>query len=71
MKFKVKRSKKKNPAKSLDENITDENLHITAEEDGKIVFVFKNNTPLWLIEELNNRFRCNKDRGSRCGILPA
>ncbi len=42
-----------------------------SDEDGKIIFLNENATPNWLIAELNNRFRCDKNRGSKCSSLPA
>lgn len=77
MKFKFKRSKHKKKDKAAEmENesskpVVDESLQMPSDEDGKIVFVYKESTPLWLIDELNKRFRSNKNRGSKCGILPA
>lgn len=71
MKFKFNRNKKKKKEETVVKPVTDESLQIPSDEDGKIVFVYKENTPMWLIDELNKRFRCNKNRGSRCGVLPA
>lgn len=77
MKFKFNRSKHKKKEKNVEnENeqtkpVVDESLQMPSDDDGKIVFVFKESTPRWLIDELNKRFRSNKNRGSKCGILPA
>jgi len=71
VKFKFNRNKKKKKEETVVKPVTDESLQIPSDEDGKIVFVYKENTPMWLIDELNKRFRCNKNRGSRCGVLPA
>ncbi len=71
MKFRFGNRKKKKSEKTNKKPVIDESLQIPSDEDGKIVFVYKESTPLWLIEELNKRFRSNKDRGSKCGVLPA
>lgn len=71
MKFKFNRRKKKEKEKAEKKTVTDESLQIPSDEDGKIVFVYKENIPMWLIDELNKRFRSNKNRGSKCGVLPA
>jgi len=73
VKFKFNRKKKKKEetkTETVKKPVTDESLQIPSDEDGKIVFVYKENTPMWLIDELNKRFRCNKNRGSKCGLLP-
>lgn len=70
MKFRFGNRKKKKSEKANKKTVNDESLQIPSDEDGKIIFVYKESTPLWLIEELNKRFRSNKDRGSKCGVLP-
>jgi hypothetical protein len=70
LKFKLDKNNTKKISKQKCKPSEDDSLQIPCDEDGKIVFVFKNNTPMWLIDELNKRFRCNKDRGPKCGALP-
>lgn len=75
IKLRRARNKKKEFSQKLthltEDILDDENLHLSSDEDGKIIFLFKNKTPLWLVEELNNRFRSHKDRGSHTSPLLA
>jgi hypothetical protein len=70
--IKKKMKKKHEPLHHDDAVIEDlKVIHEETERDGKIIFLHKHITPSWLIAELNSRFRPNKDKGSKCGILPA
>lgn len=72
--MKIKYSKQKARIINLqEENHKEEESLITnrCDEDGKIIFLNENVTPNWLIAELNNRFRCDKNRGSKYRGLPA
>ncbi|MGZ3787746.1 MAG: hypothetical protein ACXVLQ_04445 [Bacteriovorax sp.] len=69
----LKHKKKKHTQKEQEEIFKEEDdvLRSHSDPDGKIIFLNKNITPVWLVEELLNRFRGGKNRGPKCGGLPA